>query len=45
MLGGMTRDELLERMSSQEITDWMALTLIRSEEREQQQREAKLRGR
>jgi hypothetical protein len=41
----MTRGELLERMSSQEITDWMALMLIRNEEREQQQREAKLRGR
>lgn len=41
----MTRDELLKRMTSQEITDWMALTLIRSEERDKKQRDDKLHGR
>jgi len=41
----MGRDEMLERLTSQEITDWMALTIIRSEEREQQAKDKKLRGR
>jgi hypothetical protein len=39
----MTRAELLSRMSSAELTDWLALWLLRAEEREQAAKEAALR--
>jgi len=41
----MTRDEMLERMSSSELTDWIALRTIQYEEREKQQRADKLNRR
>jgi hypothetical protein len=33
----MTRDELLKRISSEELTEWIALYHLRAEEREQAQ--------
>ena len=41
----MTREELLNKMSSQEMTDWMAFFILRNEEREKQQRDAALNKR
>jgi len=41
----MTRQELFATMSSSEMTDWMALWIIRADEREKQQREDKLNRR
>lgn len=40
---GMTRDELLDRMTSKEISEWMALGLLRAEEREARERDAALK--
>jgi len=40
---GMTREELLSRMSSKEMTHWMALFAIRNEEREKRAKEDALR--
>jgi hypothetical protein len=34
----MTRDELLDRMTSQELTDWKALYAIEAKEREKAKR-------
>ena len=39
---GMPRDELLTRMSSQEITDWIAELNIRHHEAESQKKQAQL---
>lgn len=41
----MTREALLNQMSSAELTDWMAFFILRNEEREKQQREAALNRR
>jgi hypothetical protein len=40
---GMTREDLLSRMSSKEMTHWMALYTLRNEEREKAAKEAALR--
>ena len=37
-IGGMTRDELLDRMSSQEVTDWKAEFNIRKVQRENREK-------
>jgi hypothetical protein len=36
---GLPRDEMLSRMTSREITDWIAFAKIRSEEREAAERD------
>lgn len=41
----MTREDMLEKMSSQELTDWMAFHILRNEELEQQRKEAALNRR
>lgn len=41
----MTRAELLSRMSSAELSDWMALWWLRNDEKEQAAKEAALRRR
>jgi hypothetical protein len=41
---GMTRDELLKRMSSREVADWRALAIIEAEERRKAEAEAKAKA-
>ena len=40
---GMTRGELLDRMSSKEMSEWLALWSLRADEREEMNRQAALK--